>query len=346
MSNIHNVAVLGATGYTGAELVRMLVRHSFIKITALTTRQYVGKKFSEVFPSFTNIIDKTCIEYKSPQDLDAHIVFTALPHHEAASIVKELVENGKKVIDLSADYRFKSELLYKNWYGDHPCFYMTEKAVYGLPEINRDKIKEALIVANPGCYPTSAILPLYPLLKEKVINENKIIIDSKSGVSGAGRALSLKTHFCEVYGSFRAYNVTQHRHQPEIEEQLTFAANNHVNVIFTPHLLPIKRGILTTIYIELNKNLEERDIYEIYEKYYLNEKFIRIFKDELPSIDCVVGSNYCDIGFKMNKEQKVLIIISAIDNLIKGASGQAVQNMNLMIGVDESTALDNLPLYP
>lgn len=340
------VAIVGATGYTGAELVRMLVRHSFIELTTLTTRQYAGKKFYQVFPSFTGICDLVCSEYKDPETIDADLVFSALPHHESAPIVRELVINGKKVIDLSADFRLKSLETYKKWYGEHPCFELINKSVYGLPEIYRDEIKNAQIVANPGCYPTSALLPLYPLIKERIIDLKKIIVDSKSGVSGAGRSLSLKTHFCEVYGGFKAYNVTQHRHQPEIAEQASFFANSNVEIIFTPHLLPIKRGILSTIYASMKKSLEEKDIYNIYRQYYSQERFIRIFEDELPSIEGVVGSNYCDIGVRINKETKTIIIISVIDNLVKGASGQAIQNMNVMFGFPEETALENIPLYP
>lgn len=340
------VAIVGATGYTGAELVRMLVRHSYIKLTTLTTRQYVGRKFSQVFPSFTGICDLVCSEYKDPESIDADLVFSALPHHESAPIVRELVINGKKVIDLSADFRLKSLETYKKWYGEHPCFELVNKSVYGLPEIYRDKIKNAQIVANPGCYPTSALLPLYPLIKERIIDLKKIIVDSKSGVSGAGRSLSLKTHFCEVYGGFKAYNVTQHRHQPEIAEQASFFANSNVEIIFTPHLLPIKRGILSTIYASMKKSLEEKDIYNIYRQYYSQERFIRIFEDELPSIEGVVGSNYCDVGLRINKETKTIIVVSVIDNLVKGASGQAIQNMNVMFGFPEETALENIPLYP
>lgn len=340
------VAILGATGYTGAELVRMLVRHSYISISELTTRQYIGKKFSEVFPSFTNICDIICTEYKGPDSIEADVVFSALPHHESAPIVSELIKVGKKVIDLSADFRLKSERLYSEWYGKHPCFELVKEAVYGLPEIYENDIKKTKLVANPGCYPTSAILPLYPLLKENFLDSKTIIVDSKSGVTGAGRGLSLKTHFCEVYGGFKAYNVTKHRHQPEIEEQLNLLSNSNINVIFTPHLLPIKRGILSTIYVSLKKDVDENEICEIYLKYYKDKKFIRLFMDELPSIDGVVGSNFCDIGFRIDKRNKTLVIISVIDNLVKGASGQAIQNLNIMLDLPEETALENLPLYP
>jgi N-acetyl-gamma-glutamyl-phosphate reductase len=346
MSKKIKIAIIGATGYTGAELVRMLVRHSYVEITALTTRQYVGKKFSQVFPYLNDICDIKCIEYKSLDDLDAEVFFTALPHHESAPIVSELVRKGKKVIDLSADFRLKSENLYKAWYGEHPCFELVKEAVYGIPEIYREDIKKAKIVANPGCYPTSVILPLYPLLKEGIVESKHIIVDSKSGVSGAGRGLSLKTHFCEVYGGFKAYNVTLHRHQPEIEEQLCLISGDNVSVCFTPHLLPVKRGILSTIYIWLKKSVDEKDIFEIYKKYYSQERFIRILKDELPSIESVVGSNFCDIGFRLDKRDNLLIILSAIDNLVKGASGQAIQNLNLIIGCPEETAIDNIPLFP
>ncbi len=340
------VAILGATGYTGAELVRMLVRHSHIELTTLTTRQYVNKRFSQVFPSFLGICDLVCSEYKGPESVDGDLIFSALPHHESAPIVKQLASAGKRVIDLSADFRFKSLETYEKWYGEHPCFELVSKAIYGLPEIYRKQIKDAQIVANPGCYPTSALLPLYPLLKEGIIELNRIIIDSKSGVSGAGRGLSLKTHFCEVYGGFKAYNVTTHRHEPEISEQASFIAKGRVDVIFTPHLLPIKRGILSTIYAFLVKKVGEKEISDIYKDYYEKERFIRFFEDDLPSIEGVVGSNYCDIGFRINRDNNTIIIVSVIDNLVKGASGQAIQNMNIMFELPEETGIDIIPLYP
>lgn len=338
------VGIFGSTGYTGAELVRILVRHSHIKITYLSTNQYIGKKFSEIFPAYTNILDIYCSELRT-EGLDIDVAFTALPHHEAYKVVKPLLERGVKVIDLSADFRFKDYERYKNWYGDHPYFNLTEEAVYGLPELFREKIKQTKLVANPGCYPTSSILPLYPLLKENLINGGGIIVDSKSGVSGAGRGLSLKTHFCEVYGGFKAYNVTTHRHQPEIEEVLSYSKND-VSVIFTPHLLPIKRGILTTIYAHLKCDVDDALVYDIYNKYYGSEKFVRIFKEELPAIESVIGSNYCDIGFRIDKKNGLIIIVSAIDNLTKGASGQAVQNMNIVCDFPEDEALNLPPIFP
>lgn len=339
------VGIFGATGYTGAELVRILVRHPYVKITYLSTTQYVGKKYSDVFPAFKEILDLECSALDL-ENIDFDIAFTALPHHEAYKIVKPLLEKGIKVIDLSADFRLKNYERYKSWYGEHPFFDLTKSAVYGLPELFRNSIKEANLVANPGCYPTSAILPLYPLLKEDIILGNGIVIDSKSGVSGAGRGLSLKTHFCEVYGGFKAYNVTQHRHLPEIEEVLE-GVKNDVSVIFTPHLLPIKRGILTTIYAKLKETeLDESGVLKIYKEYYDKERFVRIFTDELPTIEGVVGSNYCDIGFRIDKRSGYIIIISAIDNLTKGASGQAVQNMNIMCNLPEEEGLLLPPLYP
>lgn len=278
-------------------------------------------------------------------EIDADIVFTALPHHESYKVVEPLLVRGLKVIDLSADFRFKNYQRYKNWYGEHPFFELSQKAVYGLPELYREEIKTANLIGNPGCYPTSAIIPLYPLLKEGIIEGDGIVVDSKSGVSGAGRGLSLKTHFCEVYAGFKAYNVTQHRHQPEIEEQLE-KSGKAVSVTFTPHLLPIKRGILTTTYSKIAKNVGLEEIYKIYENYYGKEPFIRILRDELPSIESVVGSNYVDIAIRIAENTNHIITISAIDNLTKGASGQAVQNMNIMLGIDEKEGLDIIPLYP
>lgn len=341
---MYKVAIIGSTGYTGAELVRILARHSFIEISYLSTQQYIGKKFSDVFPAFKNICDIELRELNI-SEIDADIVFTALPHHESYKVVKPLLDRKLRVIDLSADFRFKDYDRYKNWYGEHPAFDLSVNAVYGLPELYREEIKEAKLVGNPGCYPTSAIIPLYPLIKEKVIKGEGIIVDSKSGVSGAGRGLSLKTHFCEVYGGFKAYNVTQHRHQPEIEEQLEKSGEN-ISVLFTPHLLPVKRGILTTTYSTLRGEFTEKDIYEIYDRYYGKEVFVRIFKEELPSIESTVGSNYIDISARVDKNTKKLITISSIDNLTKGASGQAIQNMNIMLGCEESEGLKIIPLYP
>lgn len=337
------VGIFGATGYTGAELVRLLVRHSHIKLNYLSTNQYVGKSFSDVFPAYKGILDMPCSALTT-DNLDIDLAFTALPHHEAYKVVKPLLDSGKKVIDLSADFRLKNYERYKTWYGDHPYFELTKFAAYGLPELFRELIKNSNLVANPGCYPTSAILPLYPLLKEGLIKNDRIIVDSKSGVTGAGRGLSLKTHFCEVYGGFKAYNVTVHRHQPEIEEILSNVKD--VSVLFTPHLLPIKRGILTTTYTTLNLDISEDEVYEIYDKYYGAERFIRIFKDELPTIEGVVGSNYCDIAFRIDKRCNQLVTISVIDNLTKGASGQAVQNMNVMCGFPEEEGLLVPPLFP
>lgn len=341
---LYRIGIIGATGYTGAELVRILARHSYIKISYLSTQQYVGKKFSDVFPAFKDICDLELKEL-NVEEIDADIVFTALPHHESYKVVGPLIKKGCKVVDLSADFRFRDYQRYKSWYGEHPFFDLSKKAVYGLPELYREEIKNAKLIGNPGCYPTSAIIPLYPLLKEGIIEGEGIVIDSKSGVSGAGRGLSLKTHFCEVYGGFKAYNVTQHRHQPEIEENLE-KYGKKVSVIFTPHLLPIKRGILTTTYSKISKKINLNDIYEIYKKYYGNEPFVRIFVDELPSIESVVGSNYIDIGVRISENTNHVITISAIDNLTKGASGQAIQNMNIMLGIDEKEGLEIIPLYP
>lgn len=341
---MYKVAIIGATGYTGAELVRILARHSFINISYLTTQQYIGKSFSEVFPAFKGICDIKLNELVL-SEIDADIVFTALPHHESYKVVEPLISRGLKVIDLSADFRFKNYERYKKWYGEHPSFGLSEKAVYGLPELFKENIKNALLVGNPGCYPTSAIIPLYPLVKEGIIDSSGIVVDSKSGVTGAGRGLSLKTHFCEVYGGFKAYNVTQHRHQPEMEEVLENTGRS-VSLLFTPHLLPIKRGILTTTYSNLSKNVSVNDIYDLYKSYYCKEPFVRIFEDEPPTIEGVVGSNYVDIFARVDSSTKKIITISSLDNLTKGASGQAVQNMNIMLGLDEKEGLHLIPLYP
>ena len=252
----------------------------------------------------------------------------------------------RKVVDLSADFRFKDCSLYEKWYQKHTAPHLLKTAVYGLPEINRSKIKSAVLVANPGCYPTSALIPLFPLVKEDLISQQNIIVDSKSGVSGAGRSANVASLFCEASESFKAYSVARHRHQPEIEEQLSHTAKKPLAITFVPHLVPMNRGILSTIYADLKKPLSPDEVRTVFNKHYGKEKFVRIFPDGLlPQTGWVRGSNYCDLGFVLGGRKK-LIIISAIDNLVKGAAGQAIQNMNIMLGIKEDTALEQIPLYP
>ena len=341
------VAVLGASGYSGLELVRLLLQHPQVKITAVTSERYAGQPMERLFPSLLPLLNTTL----EPLQLEkiarkADFIFTALPHKESMAVIPFFIDAGRKVVDLSADFRFKDCSLYEKWYQKHTAPQLLKTAVYGLPEINRSKIKSAVLVANPGCYPTSALIPLFPLIKEDVISQQNIIIDSKSGVSGAGRSLNVSSLFCEASESFKAYSVARHRHQPEIEEQLSRTAKKPLAITFVPHLVPMNRGILSTIYADLKKPLNPDEIRTVFNKHYGKEYFVRISPDGLlPQTGWVRGSNYCDLGFVLSGRKK-LIIISAIDNLVKGAAGQAIQNMNIMLGIKENTALEQVPLYP
>ncbi len=338
-------AILGASGYTGFELLKILLYCPEVKLCAITSRQYKGKKVAEVFPALMGFVDQ-CFEDTEDFNVvsDAELVFSALPHKTSQDIVARLVGMGKRVIDLSADFRLKDIEVYKEWYGEHKAGDILQKAVYGLPELHRDEIKKAKVVANPGCYPTGAILGIAPLLGKGLIDINTIVIDSKSGVSGAGRGLSLDRTFVEVNEGFKAYNVGLHRHTPEIEQELSLISGSDIKVTFTPHLLPLNRGILSTIYADLNEDVSTKRVLSIYDEFYKDEPFIRLMVEGVyPNTTQVRGSNFCDIAIKVDSRTKRVIIISVIDNLIKGASGQAVQNMNIMYGLPEKTGLLTLP---
>lgn len=346
------VAIIGASGYTGVELIRLLSNHPEIEITAVTSEQSAGKSIAEVFPSLSGVFEKT-LEHISIEVIaqKADLVFTALPHQKAMDYVPKLLEIGKKVIDLSADFRIKDAATYGAWYEEHKAPELLKEAVYGLPELHRTEIKNARLVANPGCYPTSAILALAPLLKNGLIEASSLVIDSKSGVSGAGRSATQDTHFIEVNEGFKAYKVGEHRHTPEIEQELSLLAGSQITVSFTPHLLPINRGILSTIYASLISQesgvRSQEELNDLYDEFYKDERFVRVYpKGSFPNINNVKGSNFCDIGIKLDKRTNRVVIISAIDNLTKGAAGQAVQNMNIMYGFPEDTALRGLPLFP
>lgn len=339
------VAVIGATGYAGAELVRILCGHPEITLTILTSRQYAGVNFDSVFPSMEGSVSLLCEELSVDRVCDnADVVFTALPHMVPMEVVPEFIRRGKKVIDLSADFRFKDAAVYETHYQHHTAKALLEKTVYGLCEINFDKIKDADLVGVPGCYPTSVLLPLVPLLKQGLIDSNSLVADSKSGVSGAGRTLSLTAHFCEANESFKAYKVAEHRHNPEMEAVLSLEAGMPVKMTFVPHLVPMSRGILTTLYANPVKDVSAADIRECITAFYSGRPFIRICSgNRLPNTMHVRGTNYCDIGFKLDERNHRLILISAIDNLVKGAAGQAVQNMNIMLGLDETAGLKMAP---
>ena len=338
-------AIVGATGYAGAELVRLLAGHPQVALTLLTSRQNTGTRFDRVYPSLAGCTDLVC-ETLSTEALrqKADVVFTALPHKIPMSIVPELIANDKKVVDLSADFRFKDQAIYEAYYQPHEAVQLLDQAVYGLCEVYREEIRSATLVGNPGCYPTGALLPLIPLIKNNLIDFDSIVIDSKSGVSGAGRSLSPAAHYCQVNGSFKAYKVAAHRHNPEIEVILSDVAGQSILATFTPHLVPMTRGMLTTIYAGLNAGVSQEDIQSSLNEAYENQPFIRLATDDqLPDTLHVKGTNICDIGFKIDRRCNRLILISAIDNLGKGAAGQAVQNMNIMFGVEEIAGLDEVP---
>ncbi len=339
------VGVVGATGYAGAELVRILSGHPGVKLTILTSRKYKGEKFDGIYPSMAGSVDLVCEEFDSDHICEkTDVIFMALPHKLPMEIVPGLIKQGKKVIDLSADFRFHDAAKYEAYYQQHTAKDLLGRAVYGLSEIYHEKIKNADLIGNPGCYPTSVLLPLIPMLKSKLIDLNTIVADSKSGVSGAGRSLSLTTHFCEANESFKAYKVAEHRHNPEMEEILSLESGQDVNITFVPHLVPMTRGMLTTIYAELMKSVSSDDIINCFSSFYSGSPFIRICPEgKFPDTFHVHGTNYCDIGFKLDLRNNRVILISAIDNLVKGAAGQAVQNMNIMLGLDETKGLMNVP---
>ncbi|MDM8517384.1 N-acetyl-gamma-glutamyl-phosphate reductase [Desulfobacterales bacterium HSG16] len=341
--------VIGATGYAGAELVRILTGHPDVEITMLTSRQYADVRFSDIYPAFTGHADMICQTFDPGRTCDAcDVIFTALPHKIPMSIVPDLIEKGKKVIDLSADFRFSNVENYESSYQPHSAKDLLKKAVYGLCEVYHEKIKTSDLIGNPGCYPTSTLLPLIPLIKKNMIDCKTIIVDSKSGTSGAGRSLSLGAHYCEVTESFKAYKVAQHRHNPEMNEVLSREAGpgKNVSITFVPHLVPMSRGMLTTTYASLAGDISDESLRACLESFYKDRPFVRLCRDgKVPDTRNVRGTNYCDIGFKTDRVNGRVILISAIDNLVKGAAGQAVQNMNIMTGLDETRGLLQVP-YP
>jgi len=339
------VGVVGATGYAGAELVRILSGHPDVELTVITSRQYSGEMFDSIYPSMARSVNLACEEFEADHICEkADVIFMALPHKLPMELVPGLIKQGKKVIDLSADFRFSDAAKYEAYYQPHTATDLLGRSVYGLCEIYYDRIKKASLIGNPGCYPTSVLLPLIPLVKNKLIDIHTIIADSKSGVSGAGRSLLLTTHFCEVNESLKAYKVAEHRHNPEMEEILNLESEQDINITFIPHLVPMTRGMLTTIYADLFKSVSYEDIQNCFSSFYSGSPFIRICsKGTFPDTLHVRGTNYCDIGFKLDLRNNRLVLISAIDNLVKGAAGQAVQNMNIMLGLDETKGLMNVP---
>jgi N-acetyl-gamma-glutamyl-phosphate reductase len=342
------IAIVGGSGYTGIELLRILKLHPQANVVAVTSRKYAGHPVEEVFPSLHGYRDLLFTEPDITHlSKTAEWIFTAVPHKAAMSVVPQFFDAGCRIIDLSADFRLRDRRTYETWYQAHTAPEQLDKAVYGLPEIYRENIASAQLVANPGCYPTSAILPLVPLLHSGIISSQKIIADSKSGASGAGRSLSLGTLYCEVNEGLKAYKVAEHRHMPEIEQELSAAAGKPVAMTFIPHLVPMTRGILTTTYAQLTEEISTDKVLVAIKEFYKDSPFVRVLPEgTFPNISYVRGSNFCDIGAKVDKRTNILILISAIDNLVKGASGQAVQNLNIMAGLDESVGLDTIPLCP
>ncbi|MCP4115038.1 MAG: N-acetyl-gamma-glutamyl-phosphate reductase [Desulfobacteraceae bacterium] len=338
------VGIAGATGYTGAELVKLVAGHPGAELTAVTSQSYRGRAIQDIFPSMRNVVDLTC-EALDVDTLSQKIdcVFLALPHKVSMNYASGFVEKNVKVIDLSADFRFQDAAAYESAYQEHVSKDLLERAVYGLSELYRDEIAATDILGNPGCYPTSFLLPMLPLVRQKLVQTDGIISDSKSGVSGAGRAASLGTHFCEVNESFKPYKVGSHRHVPEMEEVLSLGAGEPVTITFVPHLLPLTRGMLTTIYATVTENTTEETIRKTLLSQYGPDTFVRVLpRGEFPDIRNVRGTNFCDIGFHLDKDSGRIIIVSAIDNLLKGAAGQAVQNMNIMFGMAERMGLELL----
>ena len=343
------VGIIGATGYAGGELVRLLMGHPQAEIVWYGWRSYIDKKYYEVFQNMFQIVDSKCLDDNMEElAAQADVIFTATPQGFCASIINEEILSKVKVVDLSADFRIKDVKVYEEWYKiTHKSPQFIDEAVYGLCEINREDVKKARLVANPGCYPTCSTLSIYPMVKEGLIHPNTIIIDAKSGTSGAGRGAKVDNLYCEVNENMKAYGVSTHRHTPEIEEQLGYAAGEKVVLNFTPHLAPMNRGILVTAYASLKKEVTYDEVKAVYDKYYGTEKFVRVLDEDVcPQTKWVEGSNYVDVNFKLDFRTNRIIMMGAMDNLVKGAAGQAVQNMNLMFGLEESMGLCQAPMFP
>ena len=341
--------IIGATGYAGGELARLLLQREDVEILWYGSRSYVGQKYASVYPNLFQIVEDSCQDDSLKELADrADVVFTATPQGFCASIIEEEILSKVKVIDLSADFRIKDQAVYEKWYKlEHKSPQFLGEAVYGLPEVNREKIREARLIANPGCFPTCSFLAVYPLVKEGLVDPNTLIIDAKSGTSGAGRGAKMDNLYCEVNESIKAYGVGTHRHTPEIEEQLSYAAGKPVTISFTPHLVPMNRGILVTAYASLNGKVTEEEARAAYEKYYRDEYFVRLLEPgAVPQTRWVEGSNFADVNFKIDPRTGRVVMMGVIDNMVKGAAGQAAQNMNLMFGLPEETGLKQIPMFP
>ncbi|ANU45946.1 N-acetyl-gamma-glutamyl-phosphate reductase [Enterocloster clostridioformis] len=341
--------IIGSTGYAGGELARLLLQRDDIEIKWYGSRSYIDQKYASIYRNMFRIVDDACMDDNMKELADqVDVVFTATPQGLCASLVDEDVLSKVKVIDLSADFRIKDVSVYEKWYKlTHASPRFIGEAVYGLPEINREKVKRARLIANPGCFPTCSFLSTYPLVMEGLIDPNTIIIDAKSGTSGAGRGSKVDSLYCEVNENIKAYGVASHRHTPEIEEQLSCAAGKPVTISFTPHLVPMNRGILVTAYASLTKKVSYEEVKAVYDKYYRDEYFVRVLeKDVVPQTRWVEGSNFADVNFKIDTRTNRVVMMGAIDNMVKGAAGQAIQNMNLMFGLPENTGLKQIPIFP
>lgn len=343
---MYTAAVLGATGYAGIELVRLLNSHPEVEIKMLASHSFVGKKISEVYQNFRGVLDMECEELDVDKAASCDIVFTALPHGASKEVIPQLYEKGARIIDLSGDFRYDDAAVYEQWYNQpHSSPELLKKSVYGLCELHRDKIKQTRLVGNPGCYTTCSILGLAPLLANGLVHKDNIIIDAKSGVTGAGRNTALDYSFCECTENAKAYKIGTHRHTSEIEQELSKLAGEEIPVSFTPHLIPQKRGILSTMYANLKKDVDTQELIKLYKKYYDGEYFVRVYESGLPETNHVAGSNFVDIGLVVDKRLGRVVVSAAIDNIGKGAAGQAVQNMNIMLGLDEKTGICGAGFY-
>ena len=343
------VGIIGSTGYAGGELVRLLLQREDVEIKWYGSRSYIGQDYASVYANMFQLVDENCMDDNMKELAGlVDVVFTATPQGLCASLVDEEILSKVKVIDLSADFRIRDVGVYEQWYKlKHASPQFIGEAVYGLPEVNRELVKSARLIANPGCFPTCSFLTVYPLVKEGLIDPNTLIIDAKSGTSGAGRGAKVDSLYCEVNENIKAYGVGVHRHTPEIEEQLSYAAGKPVTVSFTPHLVPMNRGILVTAYGSLTKEVTYEEVRAVYDKYYKDEFFVRVLeKDVVPQTRWVEGSNFADVNFKIDPRTRRIVMMGAIDNMVKGAAGQAIQNMNLMFGLPENTGLKQIPVFP
>ena len=343
------VGIIGSTGYAGQEIVRILLQHPEAEIVWYGSRSYIDEKYSSLFGNMVDLVDEKCLG----EDMDAlaaqvDVIFTATPQGLCSTLVNEKILSQTKIIDLSADFRIKDVAKYEQWYGiTHSSPEFIDEAVYGLCEINRDQIRSARLLANPGCFPTCSTLSIYPMAKEGLIDMKTVIVDAKSGVSGAGRGAKVQNLYCEVNESIKAYGITSHRHTPEIEDQLSYASGENVTINFTPHLVPMNRGILSTSYATLKQSVSPEEVRAVYQKYFGQEYFVRVLDpDVYPETRWVEGSNFVDVNFKIDERTNRIIMLGAIDNVVKGAAGQAVQNMNLMFGLKENTGLQIVPMFP